>query len=124
MAQFPSVRSITIFVLVIGLGAVVILTRSSWLPVVFPTRSEKDAARETDHHDDPTDRIELSEQAQRNLGLESRTLTPRPYWRTITIPGAVVDRPGESDRGVAARTEDEGWRPVQRALVSVRYITS
>ena len=40
---------------------------------------------------------------QRNLGLESATLEPREYWRTIMIPGVVVDRPGESDRGVTSR---------------------
>jgi multidrug efflux pump subunit AcrA (membrane-fusion protein) len=96
-------RPIAIAFLVLGLVAAAILTRGSWLPLVFPARTEKDAAQETDHHDHPVDRIELSEQAQRNLGIESKALAPRQYWRTITIPGAVVDRPGESDRGVAAR---------------------
>ena len=54
-------------------------------------------------HEHAADRIELSEQAQRNLGLVSQAPSPRPYWRTITVPGAVVDRPGESDRSIAAR---------------------
>jgi cobalt-zinc-cadmium efflux system membrane fusion protein len=96
-------RAIAIAVLIVGFATAAILTRASWLPYVFPAQRGSEAAKAEDHHDHPTDRIELSEQAQRNLGLEARALSPRPYWRTIIIPGVVVERPGESDRGVAAR---------------------
>ena len=96
-------RRIAIAVLIVGFVAAAILTRASWLPYVFPARGGADVPKAEDDHDHPTDRIELSEQAQRNLGLEAKTLSPRPYWRTIIIPGVVVERPGESDRGVAAR---------------------
>lgn len=95
-------RSAVIALLVLALGAALILSRGSWLPYLFPSRGGTDAVKE-DAHGHPTDRIELSEQAQRNLGLEAGTLSPRPYWRTIVIPGVVVERPGESDRNVAAR---------------------
>jgi membrane fusion protein, heavy metal efflux system len=46
--------------------------------------------------------LEISPQARKNLGLVSRPVKPQTYWRTILIPGEVVDRPGVSDRGVTA----------------------
>jgi len=95
-------RPTALAVLVIGLAAASILTRDAWLPYVFPTRGGREADPEH-KHEHSTDRIELSDSAQRNLGVEAASLAPRPYWRTITIPGVVVDRPGESERNVAAR---------------------
>ena len=96
-------RRIAFAVLLVAIVAAAILTRGAWLPHVFPAPGGGSAAKPKDDHEHPTDRIELSEQAQRNLGLEAATLTPREYWRAIAIPGVIVDRPGESDRGVAAR---------------------
>jgi multidrug efflux pump subunit AcrA (membrane-fusion protein) len=88
------------------IGAVVAVyqTQAYWWPYVFPAPSppvEEASAGETEPA--PADRIKLSPQAQQNLGLRSATLTPRPYWRTLLIPGVVVDRPGESDIGIHAR---------------------
>jgi membrane fusion protein, heavy metal efflux system len=74
-----------------------------WLPHLFPgTAAPPAAAPEPDDHGS-ADRVKLSPQAQRNLGLVVDTPTPREYWRTMLIPGMVVDRPGESDRSVPAR---------------------
>jgi multidrug efflux pump subunit AcrA (membrane-fusion protein) len=101
MKLMVSIRWVAIAVLVVGLAGAAILTRAAWIPRLFP--SGGGASAEPDEHEHPADRIELSEQAQRNLGLVSQVPTPRPFWRTIVIPGAVVDRPGESDRSVAAR---------------------
>jgi biotin carboxyl carrier protein len=86
-------------------------TRTQWVPAVFPTGSapgEGGAAPAAgqDHagHDHgPGDRVKLTPQAQKNLGLDVDTLTPEAYWRTILIPGSVVDRPGESDRSVTSK---------------------
>jgi len=50
----------------------------------------------------PTDTVVLTPEARANLHLEVRPLAPTTYWRVIEIPGVVVDRPGESDRGVTA----------------------
>ncbi|MGL5096765.1 MAG: efflux RND transporter periplasmic adaptor subunit, partial [Planctomycetia bacterium] len=50
----------------------------------------------------PTSRVLLSEQAQKNLKLTSMPLKVQTYWKTLSIPGMVVDRPGFSDRGVVA----------------------
>jgi multidrug efflux pump subunit AcrA (membrane-fusion protein) len=46
--------------------------------------------------------LELGEQARKNLNLVVKSVQPTDYWRTITIPGVVADRPGISDRGVTA----------------------
>lgn len=46
--------------------------------------------------------LQLSPQAQKNLGLTSRPVKLQSYWRTILVPGEIVDRPGVSDRGVTA----------------------
>lgn len=46
--------------------------------------------------------LELGEQARKNLNLITKVALPSDYWRTITIPGIVADRPGVSDRGVTA----------------------
>jgi biotin carboxyl carrier protein len=55
-----------------------------------------------DHADDSLERVELSPQARANLRLESAPLVPAAFWKVIELPGQVVDRPGVSDRGVAA----------------------
>ena len=100
----PLVRPVLIVALVLIAGAAAYATRQSWWPILFPSTAQKEEAKGDEHgHDHPADRIALSEQAQRNLGLEASTLAPREYWRTIMIPGVVVDRPGESDRGVSSR---------------------
>lgn len=46
--------------------------------------------------------VKLSPQARQNLRLVSSPVTVQDYWRTILVPGAIVDRPGISDRGVTA----------------------
>ncbi|QDV44525.1 HlyD family secretion protein [Stieleria neptunia] len=46
--------------------------------------------------------LEISEQARKNLGLSSAPAKPQSYWRSVTIPGVVADRPGLSDRGVTS----------------------
>jgi multidrug efflux pump subunit AcrA (membrane-fusion protein) len=44
----------------------------------------------------------LSPQARKNLGLVVKPVVLQSYWRTVQVPGVVIDRPGVSDRGVAA----------------------
>ena len=46
--------------------------------------------------------LELGEKARKNLNLVVKAVRPTDYWRTITIPGVVADRPGISDRGVTS----------------------
>lgn len=76
-----------------------VLMREWWIPLLRPepTGESVQPAGETAT---PTGKIIVNEQAQENLGLTARPLTPRTYWRTIQVPGMIVDRPGVSDRGV------------------------
>ena len=46
--------------------------------------------------------LEVGEKARKNLGLVVKAVRPTDYWRTLTIPGVVADRPGVSDRGVTS----------------------
>src|SRR5262245_32994140 len=57
-----------------------------------------------DHEGEHTDEnsIELSEQAQQNIGLETIDLKPGTFRRTITVPGIVIEKPGHSDVEVTA----------------------
>lgn len=90
--------------LVAGLATLGYFTRSYWLPLLW--------------HDEPALRngstsegteavalggkIILTDQAIANLGLSAKAVQPRIYWKTIQVPGMVVDRPGQSDRSVVA----------------------
>ncbi len=47
-------------------------------------------------------RIDLSEQAQQNIGLATIDLEPGTFSRTITVPGIVTEKPGHSDVEVTA----------------------
>jgi biotin carboxyl carrier protein len=46
--------------------------------------------------------LKLSPQARKNLNLLSSPARLQSYWRTLQIPGTIVDRPGQSDHGVTA----------------------
>lgn len=50
----------------------------------------------------PNEQVKLSPQARKNLGLTSKPLRTTEYWKSIEVPGVIVDRPGISDRGVVA----------------------
>ncbi|MFO0806299.1 MAG: efflux RND transporter periplasmic adaptor subunit [Gemmataceae bacterium] len=90
---------------VAGTGFAAYHTRERWLPHVLP--AGESAKADDDHHGHEhgaaEDRVKLSPQAQQNLALDVDNPTPTAYWRTLMIPGMVVDRPGESDRGVTSR---------------------
>jgi multidrug efflux pump subunit AcrA (membrane-fusion protein) len=67
----------------------------------------KEASETPTNHSpaEPTEKqtvLEISEQARKNLGLSSAPAKPQTYWRSVTIPGVVADRPGLSDRGVTS----------------------
>jgi multidrug efflux pump subunit AcrA (membrane-fusion protein) len=107
VAPFVAVVSLT------GAGYAAYRTQDRWVPHVFPTKAETKAGGGHDHaegggheghdHGPKGDRVKISPQAQKNLGLDVDSLTPQEYWRTMLIPGVVVDRPGESDRGVTSK---------------------
>jgi len=55
-----------------------------------------------DHEHDEAAAIKLSKQAQGNIGLQLAKVELRPFDRTITVPGIVVERPGWSTMEVTA----------------------
>jgi membrane fusion protein, heavy metal efflux system len=60
-------------------------------------------SEEHDHeHEEPHDHLDLSTEAQGNIGLKTATLETKPYQRTIAVPAVVVERPGISRVEVSA----------------------
>ena len=55
-----------------------------------------------DHQHDDAAAIKLSKQAQGNIGLHLARVELRPFQRTMTVPGIVVERPGWSVLEVTA----------------------
>lgn len=87
---------------VAGLAAAVWLTRGTWQPLLESIRKPKAVKKEEDHAPHG-DRVKITPQARKNLGIKSLLVTPRKeYWRKVQIPGVIVDRPGVSDSGVTA----------------------
>ena len=89
-------------------GAVAVMTRSSWMPLFdHATPSTALAVDEHDHghaghdhHGEEKNSLDLSEQARINLGLESGKVTLQDWWRSISIPGIVSEQPGHSERRI------------------------
>jgi len=85
-------------------------TQEMWLPPVQdwiqqaqrgadPARKEPVGHDDHDHghagHDEGNS-IELSEQARKNIGLETVKIDVGPFERAITVPGIIVEKPGRS----------------------------
>lgn len=98
-------------ILLLGMAGGGYVTRQHWLPLLSgPAAGNKDAgskdkaAKQDDHsghgyasHDGgDDDSIELSEQAQRSIGLNPVVIELGSYERTMSVPGIVVERPGRS----------------------------
>lgn len=89
---------------VAGLATAAYFTHDSWLPLL---RHDQPAVSDGSPSEGaeaavPTRKVLLSDQAIANLGLSAKAAQPRTYWKTIPVPGMVVDRPGHSDRSVVA----------------------
>src|SRR4051812_688558 len=76
--------------LLAGLGGLAYWTQDQWRPWLF----EDGAAEADDHHHGDENKVTLSPQAQRNLGLKFGTFKATTYWRTVGVPGAIVEPPG------------------------------
>lgn len=93
------IQGVVALALVARVAAGAYVTRERWLPFFRPA-----AATEPDHAapSAPSERVLLSAQVQKYLRLTAKPLVPDTFWKTITVPGVIVDRPGHSDRGVVA----------------------
>ena len=98
----PFLRTVGGVAVVAGLIATAFITREQWLPLIATRSAPAKAAESAPAPIQEAKVLKLSPQARQNLGLVSKAAKPQTYWRTIQVPGAVVDRPGRSDRGVTA----------------------
>lgn len=71
-------------------------------PTTHPTSAAKGETNATPVVNTAAKRFRLSTAARKNLGIESRRIRLQTYWRSVLIPGEVVDRPGLTDRAVSA----------------------
>lgn len=104
MRRKPILRVFTsaaIIVIVAGLSITTFVLRDRWLPWL----SSQESTAAADEHQAPLEEpkvLKLSPQARKNLKLVSKPVATQTYWRTLQVPGVVVDRPGMSDRGVTS----------------------
>jgi membrane fusion protein, heavy metal efflux system len=54
------------------------------------------------HGDEGPQSVKISPQARQNLGLATQPARLTSYWRTLDVPGRIIDRPGLSDHGITA----------------------
>lgn len=87
-----------LFVLALAIGAYA--SRDRWSTWFHPSPST--AAAEAPLPASEVKVLKVSSQARENMKLVAKPMKLETYWRTIQIPGEVVDRPGISDRGVTA----------------------
>ncbi|MCH7686707.1 MAG: MchE protein [Planctomycetes bacterium] len=92
---------VAIVVAVFGTSLTAFVTRDRWLPW---SSSEAPTAKAEEQQAPVEDAkvLKLSPQARKNLELVAKPVALQTYWRTIQVPGVVVDRPGLSDRGVTS----------------------
>jgi biotin carboxyl carrier protein len=94
-------RIIAVTIAVAALAALGWVFRDSWRGWLAATATTVDKAGH-DHAHEARDRVRLSPQAQANLRLLVKPLRAQTYWRTIQVPGLVVERRGQGDRGIVA----------------------
>lgn len=97
-------RSRLVFLIVGSVVVIAGLTQSNKLQKIFRRDAEvvKSSAQPPVAPIQEAKTLKMTEQARKNLGLISRPAKPQNYWRTIEVPGEIVDRPGYSDRGVTS----------------------
>src|SRR3972149_3179548 len=87
--------------LAVGVCVVGYLSRELWLPGPRPSVTGA-SVMPPDEANSASDKIIVGDQAQKDLGLSAKPLHTGVFWKTITIQGMIVDRPGLSDREVVA----------------------
>jgi len=90
--------------LIMAIVALTALAVGGWLGHDAWHRPEPaaDQVERHPHEHADVERVRLSPQAQANLHLVVKAVQPQTYWRTVQVPGLVIERPGTTDRGVTA----------------------
>lgn len=104
MKRLRYIRPVVALLLASGVVGLGYATRERWMPLVHPRQAAEGPAEAQggDGSTLPPVRLIVSEQAQQNLGLSAKPVALGTYWKSIAVPGMVVDRPGLSDRNVVA----------------------
>ena len=97
-----SLRILSGLAVVAALGAVAFFTSEQWMPLLNRKSAEAATAEAVPPPVQEPKVLKLSPQAQKNLGLVSKPARLQTYWKKVQIPGAIVDRPGRSDRGITS----------------------
>ena len=97
-----SLRKLSGVVVVAALSAVAFFTSEQWMPLVIRKSAEAATAEDAAPPVEEPKVLKLNPQARKNLGLVSKPARLQTYWKKIQIPGAIVDRPGRSDRGITS----------------------
>ena len=85
-----------------GCAAGAFFSRQIWLPLFDRETPAKPAEAHDEFGHAEAPKVLLSDQAIDNLGLTAKPVKLQTFWKTLSVPGMVVDRPGRSDRGVVA----------------------
>lgn len=97
-------KPVAALALVAALAIAVFMTRDRWLPLL--QKETPALANDSSANDEatasPITKIVLTDQAIDNLGLTAKPAKPQTYWKTIQVPGMVIDRPGRSDLGIVS----------------------
>lgn len=96
------VKPLLVITVLAGLATAAWFTRDDWLTLLprrQPALSDGSSSASAEVAP-PMRKVLLSDQAIANLGLSVRAVHPRTFWKTMQVPGMVVDRPGRSDRGI------------------------
>lgn len=111
---FRVIRRLAIGAIVVAFGVTAFVLRDIWLPLVHDSAAvSDDSPRENAESSPPEAKIILTDQAIANLRLSAKPVRPQTYWKTIQVPGMVVDQPGRSDRGVIT--------PVTGVVTEIHY---
>lgn len=95
-------RWLVLMSLAAALVTIAVRYRERWIAWLRPAAPAPVSEKEAPHPHEPAKVLELSKQARENLQLVSRPAKLQAYWKSILVPGEIVDRPGLSDRGVSA----------------------
>jgi cobalt-zinc-cadmium efflux system membrane fusion protein len=102
--KLPAPKLTMLAVVVTVAVTAVVIAAVVWLPDRQPAAplEQEASALPPASAVDLENKVIVGEQAQKNLRLAARPLKSETYWKVITLPGMIVDRPGISDREVVA----------------------
>jgi membrane fusion protein, heavy metal efflux system len=101
MKRVNTATGVSLFVLVCAIAAVAYVWINSLQRTEQTSRLPDKGATATSSNT-AIGKIVVSEPAQKNLGIMAKPMIVGSYWKTISVPGMIVDRPGVSDREIVA----------------------